>query len=73
MLTAILDPNQAVEDKYRGYSVVTVNGLSETGIIASESTNEIVLQKPENKRRSILRGDIEILRDTGKSLMPDGA
>ena len=72
MLTAVLDPNRAVEDKYRSYVIRTVNGRSETGIIASETSSSITLQMQEGKRRVILRNDIEEIRTAGKSLMPDG-
>lgn len=72
LLTAILDPNLAVEDKYQGYSVLTLDGEVLTGVISSESSTAIELQMQEGKRQSILRDDIEWIRNTGVSLMPEG-
>ncbi|WP_417748382.1 PVC-type heme-binding CxxCH protein [Rosistilla oblonga] len=72
MLTAILDPNAAVEDKYRGYSVLTIDGVATAGIIANESSTAIELQMQEGKRKTILREDIEQIQNTGTSLMPEG-
>ncbi len=72
MLTAVLDPNQAVEDKYQSYNVVTVDGRTQVGIITDESTNSITLRMQEGKSRVILREDIELIRGSGKSLMPEG-
>src|SRR5690606_30082086 len=72
LITAILDPNQAVEPKYTNYLVVTADGLSFSGIVASESGNSITLLGPEAKQEVILRSDLEIMQSTGKSLMPEG-
>ena len=71
MLTAILDPNAAVEDKYRSYSVLTEDGDTIMGMIASESSASMTLVGTDGKQRSVLRSDIEIIRATGKSLMPE--
>ena len=72
LLTAILDPNQAVEDKYRTYIVATEDGQQFTGMLENETGNSITLIEQESKRHQILRSDIERLRGTGKSLMPEG-
>ena len=71
MLTAILDPNAAVEDKYRSYTVLTIDGVAEAGIIAGESSTAIELLLQDGKKKTILRDDIEVLQGTGKSLMPE--
>ncbi|MEQ8790892.1 MAG: c-type cytochrome [Pirellulaceae bacterium] len=72
MLVAILDPNQAVEDRYLQYTAVTVRGRIFSGMLAAETGASITLAGPEGKRHDILRGDIEQLTSSGKSLMPDG-
>ena len=72
LLIAVLDPNRAVEAKYRGYSIVTTDGQVLSGLITSESTNAITLATADGRTTQILRSDIEILRDSGKSFMPEG-
>ncbi|MCP4855423.1 MAG: c-type cytochrome [Fuerstiella sp.] len=72
MLTSILDPNVAVESKYFSYVVVTKNGRSFNGLLASETGTSITLLAAEGKRQSILRSDIDELQASTKSLMPDG-
>jgi putative heme-binding domain-containing protein len=72
MLIAILDPNQAVEDRFLQYTAVTVQGRIFSGMLAAETGSSITLAGPEGKRQDILRGDIEELTSSGKSLMPDG-
>jgi putative heme-binding domain-containing protein len=72
MLIAIFDPNRAVEARYVSYTATTHEGLSHTGILGVESETSITLIKPEGKRESLLRSEIEELRSSGKSLMPEG-
>ena len=37
-----------------------------------ETGSSVTLLGPDGKRQTILRSDLEDLRSTGKSLMPDG-
>lgn len=72
LFEAILDPNAGVEAKYVSYAAITVDGRVRTGIIALETGNSITLLGADGKSEVILRSDIEELRSTGKSLMPEG-
>lgn len=72
LLQAILDPNSAVDSRYLNYSVVLFDGSTLSGILAEESGGSITLAMQEGRRQSILRRDIDVLRSTGKSMMPDG-
>ncbi|HQX49109.1 MAG TPA: neutral/alkaline non-lysosomal ceramidase N-terminal domain-containing protein [Planctomycetaceae bacterium] len=72
LLTAILDPSAAVEAKYLNFVVATTSGRSVIGMLFTETGSSLTLVAAEGKSESILRTDIEELRSTGKSLMPDG-
>lgn len=72
MLNAVLDPNRAVEARYVNYRAVTKDGKTFTGVLASETGNSITLLGPDGKPSVILRGDIDELSSTGKSVMPEG-
>ncbi len=72
LLTAVLDPNSAVEDKYRSYNVLTLSGFAAAGIITDESSTAIELQTNGGETKTFLREDIELIQGTGKSLMPEG-
>lgn len=72
LLQAILDPNGAVDSRYLSYAVVLLDGSTLSGILAEESGGSITLAMQEGRRQSILRRDIDVLKSTGKSLMPDG-
>ena len=72
MLVAILDPNRAVEARYKSYTATTQEGLSYTGIVTLESDTSITLTLADGKQQSLLRSEIEELTTGGKSLMPEG-
>jgi putative heme-binding domain-containing protein len=72
LLLDILDPNRAIDANYFSYAVTLKDGKVESGVIASESSNSITLKQPEGKVVTLLRSDIEELRNTGLSLMPVG-
>jgi putative membrane-bound dehydrogenase-like protein len=72
LLVDILNPNQAIDNNYASYTVVMQSGAVHTGIIAAETAASITLRQPENKTLDLLRADIELIRSSGASLMPDG-
>jgi putative heme-binding domain-containing protein len=72
MLTAIIDPNAAVEDKFLDYIATTTDGRILTGMLADETGTSITLKAGEGKDQVILRNQVDDLRSSGKSLMPEG-
>ena len=72
LLIAILDPNREAQPAFNTYTVVTNQGRTYNGIIASESSSSITLRKAEATQHFIVRSNIEDLVSTGVSLMPEG-
>ncbi|MEX0676117.1 MAG: PVC-type heme-binding CxxCH protein [Pirellulales bacterium] len=72
LLTDILNPNQAIDNNYVSYTIVTSDGNVQTGIIAAETAASITLRQAENKTLAVLRADIEAIQTSGASLMPEG-
>lgn len=72
MLLAVLDPNQAIEDRYVAYVAAARDGRTFSGVLATETGTSITLRGPDGKDQVILRNQLEELRSTGKSLMPEG-
>jgi putative membrane-bound dehydrogenase-like protein len=72
LLIAMLDPNQAVDPRYQAYAVALHDGRSLSGLIAEENASSLILLAAEGKRETVLRSEIEEIRSTGKSLMPEG-
>src|SRR5690606_13905908 len=59
LLISILDPNREVDPKYMQYSVLTVDGLAKSGMLAAETASSITLKREENVTETVLRSDIE--------------
>ncbi len=72
LLISMLDPNQAIDPRYQGYVVVLHDGRSLTGLIAEEASSSLTLLAAEGKRETVLRSEIDEIKSTGKSLMPEG-
>jgi putative membrane-bound dehydrogenase-like protein len=72
LLMNVIDPNRAVEAKYTNYVVETKGGETLTGILAGETGNSVTLLSADGKSHVILRSDVQSLRSTGTSLMPEG-
>mgnify|MGYP002826414965 FL=1 len=71
-MIAILDPNREAQPNFNVYTLVTGQGRVYTGIIATETTNSLTLQRAEAKQDVIFRMNIDTLISTGMSLMPEG-
>ncbi|MGH7129434.1 MAG: c-type cytochrome, partial [Planctomycetaceae bacterium] len=72
LLEAVLDPNRAVEAKFRQYVAATTDGRVYDGMVLAETTTSLTLARPNGRRDVILRKDLEELAATGKSFMPEG-
>jgi putative membrane-bound dehydrogenase-like protein len=72
LLTSILDPNQAIDNNYFSYTLIDVDGLVHTGILATETGTSVTLKQPEGKTITLPRDQIEQLKSNGISLMPEG-
>ncbi len=72
LLTAILDPNQAVEARYVNYTAMTKADREISGVITAETATSITLRSPGGNEEVILRSDLKELASSGLSLMPEG-
>lgn len=68
----IFDPNQTVQPNYLQYVVIDRAGRGHSGLIAAQTATSITLRREKDVTETILRGDIEEMSCTGKSLMPEG-
>jgi len=72
LLVDILNPNQAIDNNYTSYTVVMADGSIHSGIIGGETASAITLRQQEAKTVELLRADVETIKSTGLSLMPEG-
>lgn len=71
LLLDILDPNREVDARFVNYALETKAGRLLTGILAAESAASVTLRRADGAEDTILRTEIETLRASGKSLMPE--
>jgi putative heme-binding domain-containing protein len=72
LLSNILDPNMAINPAYVAYSVETLSGEFETGLLASESPEAVQLLQAYGRKLIIPRREIKRFAAGGLSLMPEG-
>ncbi len=72
LLIHILDPSRSVEANFRTFVAKTLDGRVITGLLAGETKAAVELLDAENKRYPVARDDLEELRESPKSLMPEG-
>ncbi|MCS7046377.1 MAG: c-type cytochrome, partial [Gemmataceae bacterium] len=72
LLVDILDPSREVDPKFLEYSITTTAGRQVNGLIVTETASSITVRRAEKQEETILRGQIESIQSTARSLMPDG-
>jgi putative membrane-bound dehydrogenase-like protein len=72
ILLNVLDPNREVNPQYVNYIAVLNDGRTLTGIVAGETATGITLKRADNATDVVQRADLEELRSTRQSIMPEG-
>ena len=72
LLNAILDPSQAVEARYRAWSLTLRSGDVIDGLVSAETANNVVLRVAGGVEHAVLRSDVAALEPLALSLMPGG-
>jgi putative membrane-bound dehydrogenase-like protein len=72
ILLNLLDPNREVNPQYLNYLVRMNDGRQLNGLIAAESASSVTLRRNEGATDTLLRIDIDDLKSSGLSLMPEG-
>ncbi|MFN0018709.1 MAG: PVC-type heme-binding CxxCH protein [Pirellulaceae bacterium] len=72
ILADIIQPNRAIDANYVAYTLLLSDGTTAAGILTSETSTSITLKAPGAKVITVARGEIEQLKSTEVSLMPDG-
>ncbi|MFK8112015.1 MAG: PVC-type heme-binding CxxCH protein [Rubripirellula sp.] len=71
MFTSILDPSAGISHNFENYLVLTSSGQLINGLKTSETADEVVIRTPEAIDRKIAQADIESIKKSEKSIMPD--
>ncbi len=72
ILLNVLDPNRDVNPQYVNYVALTSDDRIISGMLTHETATAITLSRGENVSDTLLLSDILELRNTQKSMMPEG-
>lgn len=72
VLTNIIDPNREVLPQYYTYLLTTVDDAIISGMISAETANTVTIRKSDGTSETVQRVNIQSLRSTGLSAMPEG-
>jgi putative membrane-bound dehydrogenase-like protein len=72
LVQAILDPNAALEGRYKNFTVTLRDGHETGGIIIAETPTTLTFRTPHRSDETFLRADVQELSTSGQSLMPEG-
>lgn len=72
LLTSILDPNRAIDNNYFRFTVLTTDGRTFDGLVAEETSDKVIIRSQNDQRHVIARSEIEQMKPTGVSMMPEG-
>ncbi len=72
LLAEVLDPNREVDARYISWMAVDNDGRILTGLLTEETSSSIRMKEANGKEHVILRSELEELRSTDRSIMPEG-
>ncbi|MDG2390725.1 MAG: dehydrogenase [Planctomycetaceae bacterium] len=71
LLSNVFDPSLVIGASYQSYTVVTDEGRVLNGLLVEDTKSKITLKIQGGKRETIPRAEIEILKKSPVSLMPE--
>ena len=72
LLDSLLEPSRRIEPKYATYVAATADGRALSGLLVKRDPQSVVLRDSKNQEIVLSAGDVEELRPSRTSLMPDG-
>ncbi len=72
IVPAIIDPSAAIREEFTNFQILTNDGRVLTGLIENQDTQSVTLRGVDNKTTRVSRDDIEQLKASELSLMPEG-
>jgi putative heme-binding domain-containing protein len=71
LLANIVDPSAVVRREYINYTIATQDGRLLTGLLAEQDGANVTVLDAKNQRTALARSDIEVIRESDVSLMPE--
>ncbi|MFC1758642.1 hypothetical protein ACFL2H_07725, partial [Planctomycetota bacterium] len=71
-LESIIHPSKVVSQQYASKTIVTVDGVAHTGIVAAGATDEVVVLRSDGQKVRISESEIDEIIPQSISVMPSG-
>ena len=71
LLVSLVDPSGVVRKEYQASQLATRDGRVLSGLIVEQSPEAIILRDAKGQRTRVARSDVEELKDSDVSLMPE--
>jgi putative heme-binding domain-containing protein len=72
LLEAVVFPSASFARGYRPYTILTLDGRVESGLISRETSDELILRTTDLREIRIARKNIEEMAESTTSIMPQG-
>lgn len=72
LLTSLVDPSATVRAEYRGQTLALNDGRVLSGLVLEESAGSITLVDGQQQRTTVSKAEIEEMRTSEQSVMPEG-
>jgi putative heme-binding domain-containing protein len=72
LLSNVFDPSLVIGAAYQAHTVITADGRVLTGLLTEDSPQRVVLKAQGGKLETVPRDDVEEMRVSKLSLMPEG-
>jgi putative heme-binding domain-containing protein len=73
LVESLITPSSKIKEGFHSKLVLDANGQQHTGTVVQDDAQQIVLRTAEDKLDAIAKNNIEAIKDSNRSLMPDGA
>ena len=67
----IIDPSAIIREEFVTHVATTTDGRVLTGLLAESDANTLTVLDAKNKRTTLSRAELDELRESATSLMPD--
>jgi putative heme-binding domain-containing protein len=73
LIESLITPSSKIKEGFHSKLILDDNGRQYTGVVVREDGQTVVLRSAEDKLVTIAKANIEQMKDSPRSLMPDGA
>jgi quinoprotein glucose dehydrogenase len=71
LLESMVTPSKEIKEGYQTFTAVTLDGQSYSGLKIIDTTTEVVIRESTGRDVRISRKDLDVLKSSNASLMPD--